>query len=111
VFRLTDSELERRFLALVRSAGLPRPATGQVVNGYRVDFHWADLGLIVETDGLRYHRTPSQQTRDRQRDQAHAAEGLTTLRFTHAQVCFEPSEVVDVLARVIGRLIARRAAA
>jgi very-short-patch-repair endonuclease len=111
VFRLTDSELERRFLALVRSAGLPQPATRQVVNGFRVDFHWPDLGLVIETDGLRYHRTPSQQVRDRLRDQAHAAAGLTTLRFTHAQVHFEPHEVVDVLARVIGRLAARRTAA
>ena len=111
VFRLTDSELERRFLALVRSAGLSRPATRQVVNGYRVDFHWADLGLVVETDGLRYHRTPSEQARDRQRDQTHSAAGLTTLRFTHAQVRFEPGEVIDVLARVIGRLAARRTAA
>jgi very-short-patch-repair endonuclease len=111
VFRLTDSELERRFLRLVRSARLPRPKTRQVVNSFRVDFYWADLGLVVETDGLRYHRTPSQQARDRQRDQAHSAAGLTTLRFTHAQVRFEPDEVLDVLARVIARLAARRTAA
>lgn len=24
-----------------------------------------DLGLVVETDGLRYHRTPAEQARDR----------------------------------------------
>ena len=58
-FRLTDSELERRFLPLVDSAGLPRPLTRQHVNGFRVDFYWPDLGLVVETDGLRYHRTPA----------------------------------------------------
>ncbi len=34
-------------------------------------------------DGLRYHRTPAQQAADRRRDQAHAAAGLTPLRFTH----------------------------
>jgi very-short-patch-repair endonuclease len=110
-FRMTDSELELRFLALVRSAGLPRPETQRLVNGFRVDFYWPDLGLIVETDGLRYHRTPSQQTRDRRRDQVHAAAGLTALRFTHAQVRFEPAEVIDVLTRVIGRLAPRRSAA
>jgi very-short-patch-repair endonuclease len=81
------------------------------VNGFRVDFHWPDLGLIVETDGLRYHRTASQQARDRRRDQVHTAAGLTTLRFTHPQVRFEQAEVVDVLTRVIGRLAARRIAA
>jgi very-short-patch-repair endonuclease len=85
-FTLTDSRLERRLLPLIRSAGLQQPQTGRVVNGFRVDFYWPDLGLVVETDGLRYHRTPAQQTRDRARDQAHAAAGLTTLRFTHEQV-------------------------
>ena len=93
-FTLTDSELERRFLPLARQAGLPRPQTGRCVNGYRVDFYWPDLGLVVETDGLRYHRTPAQQARDRRRDQAHAAAGLTALRFTHAQVTGEPEHVV-----------------
>ncbi|MDX6607134.1 MAG: hypothetical protein QOD14_1674 [Solirubrobacterales bacterium] len=109
-FRLTDSELERRFLGLIRSARLPRPETRKLVNGFRVDFHWPDLGLIVETDGLRYHRTPAQQARDRRRDQAHTAAGLTTLRFTHAQVYFEPDEVQAILARVLSRLSVRRAA-
>ena len=56
---LTDSELERRFLRLIRSAGLPAPKTQAWVNGFRVDFYWPDLGLVVETDGLRYHRTAS----------------------------------------------------
>jgi len=110
-FRLTDSELERRFLALVRSVRLPHPETRRVVNGVRVDFFWPDLGLVVETDGLRYHRTPAQQARDRRRDQVHAAAGLTTLRFTHSQIRFGPSEVIDVLARVIAGLAARRSAA
>jgi hypothetical protein len=47
-FRLTDSELERRFLRLVRSARLPQPETGQNVEGFRVDFFWRELGLVVE---------------------------------------------------------------
>lgn len=103
-FRLTDSELERRFLRLVRSAGLPPPLTRQRVNGFKVDFHWPDLGLVVETDGLRYHRTPAQQARDRLRDQAHTAAGLTALRFTHAQVRFDAGRVRATLATVARRL-------
>jgi very-short-patch-repair endonuclease len=67
------------------------------VNGFDVDFFFAGLGLVVETDGGRFHRTPAQQTRDRLRDQAHLAAGLTPLRFTHAQVRYEPTRVVDVL--------------
>jgi very-short-patch-repair endonuclease len=103
-FTLTDSELERRFLLLVRGAGLPQPRTGCRVNGYKVDFYWPDLGLVVETDGLRYHRTPAQQAHDRRRDQAHAAAGVTTLRFTHAQITFEPDHVRDTLSAVARRL-------
>jgi very-short-patch-repair endonuclease len=103
-FRLTDSELERRFLPIVAAVGLPTPLTRQRVNGFRVDFFWPDLGFVVETDGLRYHRTPAQQARDRLRDQAHIAAGLTPLRFTHEQVRFEASHVRSTLLAVARRL-------
>jgi very-short-patch-repair endonuclease len=101
-FRLTDSPLELRFLRLVRKTGLPPPETQAWVNGFRVDFYWPRLGLIVETDGLRYHRTAAQQAKDRRRDQVHAAAGLRTLRFSAAQVRFEPDHVRETLAAVAG---------
>ena len=103
-FTLTDSTLERRFLPLVRRAGVSPPLTRQYLNGHRVDFYWPRLGLVVETDGLRYHRTPAQQASDRIRDQAHAAAGLTTLRFTRAQVRFDPEHVIATLSAVVRRL-------
>jgi very-short-patch-repair endonuclease len=108
-FRRTDSGLERRLLKLRREAGLPTPLTQQWVNGYRVDFHWPDLGLVVETDSLRYHRTAAQQAVDQWRDQAHAAAGLERLRFSRAQVRYQPTYVVEMLERVIRRLTSRRA--
>jgi very-short-patch-repair endonuclease len=103
-FVLTDSELERRFLPIVRDAGLPPPRTQRIVNGFRVDFYWPDLGLVVETDGLRYHRTPAQQAADRVRDQAHTVAGLTPLRFTHAQVRYERRHVEETLRAIFERL-------
>lgn len=103
-FRLTKEELERRFLPLAAKAGLPVPLTGQWVNEFEVDFYWPDLGLVVETDGLRYHRTPAEQARDRLRDQAHTAAGLTQLRFTHEQVRYEPDYVRKILAQTASRL-------
>ena len=99
-FVLTDSELERHFLPIARRVGLPLPETGRWLNGFEVDFFWPDLGLVVETDGLRYHRKPAEQARDRLRDQAHMAVGLTPLRFTHTQIRFEPDHVSKTLARV-----------
>ena len=104
-FILTDSRLERLFNPLARRAGLSKPLTQQFLNGFRVDFYWPDLGLVVETDGLRYHRTPVEQARDRLRDQVHTASGLTPLRFTHAQVHYEPGYVEATLAAVARRLM------
>jgi hypothetical protein len=86
-----------------------RPLTQQRVNGFRVDFYWPDLGLVVETDGLRYHRTPAQQTRDRIRDQAHTAAGLVPLRFTHAQVKYGPEQVRSILVATAARIAQREA--
>lgn len=103
-FRLTRSELERLFLPLARRAGLPLPLTKQWVNGFEVDFFWPDLALVVETDGLRYHRTPAEQARDRLRDQAHTAAGLVNLRFTHEQVRYEPEHVLATLRATAGRI-------
>jgi hypothetical protein len=102
-FRLTKEELERRFLPLAARVGLPVPLTGEIVNEFEVDFFWPDLGLVVETDGLRYHRTPAEQARDRLRDQAHTAAGLTQLRFTHEQVRYEPEYVRRILAQTASR--------
>ena len=103
-FKLTDSALERRFLPIAHRVGMPPPLTGAIVNGYKVDFYWPDLGLVVETDGLRYHRTPAQQAKDRERDHAHAAAGLVSLRFTHEHVWFRPGYVEHRLTEVWRRL-------
>jgi hypothetical protein len=103
-FRLSDSDLELFFRPIATAAGLPPPLTKEIVNDYEVDFFWPELHLVVETDGLRYHRTASTQTRDRERDQAHTASGLTQLRFSHYQVRYEPSHVRHILARTAQRL-------
>jgi very-short-patch-repair endonuclease len=105
-FTLTDSELEQLFLPIARAAGFPEPLTQAYVNGYRVDFYWPDLGIVVEADSLRFHRTPAQQRRDTERDQAHAMTGLIPLRFTHSQIAYEPRHVRRVLEAVRARAAA-----
>jgi Transcriptional regulator, AbiEi antitoxin/Protein of unknown function (DUF559) len=103
-FQLSDSDLEILFRPIAAAAGLPPPLGKRIVNGFEVDFHWPDLSLVVETDGLLYHRTPSAQARDRIRDQTHTASGLTTLRFTHRQVKYEPAYVTETLKQTAARL-------
>jgi very-short-patch-repair endonuclease len=107
-FALTDSELERRFLRLTGRARLPLPSTQQIISGFRVDFFWPDLRLVVETDGLRYHRTPAQQAKDRRRDQTLLAAGFSVLRFTHAQVAYEADRVLETLRAVSNRVSSDR---
>lgn len=107
-FRLSDDELERLFRPIATSAGLPVPLTKHMVDEFEVDFFWPELGLVVETDGWRYHRTPSAQTRDALRFQAHTAAGLTPLRFSHHQVKYEPAHVRRILAKTAANLRAGR---
>ena len=99
-FVLTDSDLERRFIPIAERAGLGKPETQVVLHGHRVDFFFRAAGVVVETDGLRYHRTPTQQKRDRVRDHELTAAGLRVLRFTHGQVRYESDQVAEVLRRL-----------
>jgi len=106
-FRLSDSELEQLMRPLAHAAGLPTPQTKAWVNGYEVDFFWPELGIVVETDGLKYHRTASQQKRGLKRDQTHLAAGMWPLRFSHWQVKHEPAHVRRILRSAVARAAKR----
>jgi very-short-patch-repair endonuclease len=103
-FRLSDSDLEIYFRRIVSAGHLPMPLSKQRVNRFEVDFFWPELGLVVETDGLRYHRTTSAQIRDARRDRAHVMAGMTPLRFTHYEVRYEPLRVTRALTKTIAML-------
>ncbi|MDX6623078.1 MAG: hypothetical protein QOE75_1010, partial [Solirubrobacterales bacterium] len=92
------------FRPIAASAGLPSPLSKQWVNGFEVDFYWPALGLVVETDGLRYHRTPSAQKRDAKRDRAHILSGMTPLRFTHYEIRYEGRRVRSELSQALALL-------
>jgi len=104
--RLTRSELEERFLALVREAGLPVPEVnprltltdGSVIE---VDFLFRSARLIVETDGRATHATRWAFEQDRRRDQLLRLSGFTVIRFTYTQVVNRPGEVCATLARLL----------
>ena len=107
-FRVTQSELEREFLQLVRRSGLPLPDTQVRFGRTRVDFYWPDLGLVVETDGGNFHRTATQQLADRRRDQAHLRAGRIVVRLMHVQVFYEAAETAALLAAVFTECECRR---
>jgi very-short-patch-repair endonuclease len=98
----TRSELEERFLALCRDAGLPRPEVNSRVqaNGttYEVDFLWREQRLVAETDGWGPHRTRDAFEADRRRDADLLVAGLRVARFTWRQITHDPNRVKATIA-------------
>ena len=91
------SELERRFYALVRRAGLPLPVVNGHIGAYQVDFHWPKQRLAVETDGRTNHDNPIAFARDRRRDLDLELAGWHVLRFGWREVVGDPGAVVKLL--------------
>jgi hypothetical protein len=52
---VTLSDLESRFLTLLKTHGLPKPRTNIDHAGDKVDCHWPDHGLTVELLSYRFH--------------------------------------------------------
>jgi hypothetical protein len=106
---LTRRELEARFLALCRAAGLPRPEVNAWLPlepiGVEADFLWREPRLIVETDGRATHLTARAFEVDRRRDQRAMLAGWRVVRFTWRQVDEEPA----VVAATVSALLAQAA--
>jgi very-short-patch-repair endonuclease len=98
----TRSDLERRFLWLCRRQHLPRPAVNVRIGAMTVDFCWEERGVIVETDGYRYHRGRAAFEEDRARDLRLRTLGYTVLRLSYRQVFEEPDTVLAALGRLLG---------
>jgi very-short-patch-repair endonuclease len=82
----TRSELEARFLALLRRHRLPTPAVNARVGPFIADFLWPASRLIVELDGYRAHSGHAAFEADRARDVELKAAGYDVIRLTWDQV-------------------------
>jgi very-short-patch-repair endonuclease len=103
---ITDSGghtmLERRFLELVREAGLPRPRTQVVFRSdgrhvARVDFLFDHVGVVVEVSGQKGHASPSERARDAQRRNELQDLGLRIFEYTWEDVTETPDMVRNTL--------------
>lgn len=97
----TLSELERRFLALIRDAGLPEPQANVLVGGELVDFYWPGPKLVVEIDGYRFHKSREQFEKDRRRDAKLQLLGIRVVRLTQRRLELEPEEVIRELLELL----------
>jgi very-short-patch-repair endonuclease len=102
----TRSGLERRFLALVRRAGLPKPSTNVFIEGHELDAYWPSLRFAVELDTHDYHGSPQAFEEDRIRQENLKLAGVEMIRVTGARLDREPAAVM----RRVRLLLIQRAA-
>ena len=104
-FRVTLSGLERDFLAMLRSAGLPLPQTNRPAGGRYVDCRWPRYRLTIELDSYRYHHSRHAWEQDRRREREARARGDDFRRYTYGDVS---EDRALVLAELRGLLPAPR---
>jgi very-short-patch-repair endonuclease len=95
--RVTLSKLEKRFLQLLRQAGLALPETNRPAGTKRVDCRWPAHRLTVELDSYTYHRSRHAWEQDRRREREARARGDDFRRFTYDDVFARPHVVLTEL--------------
>lgn len=107
-----QSWLEREYLRLIGSAGIPKPST-QVILGrrgttlIRVDFHFPGTPVVVEVLGYRFHSTSHQQSIDMQRINRLTLDGMVVVQFTYEHVTTDPAYVIGATVEALSRFLPR----
>jgi hypothetical protein len=106
------SMLERRFLQLVREAGIPRPITQAIHRKgsrhiARVDFLFEEAGVVVEVSGRLGHSTPTERGRDAQRRNELQDIGRQVFEYTWEDVTQHGEMVKRTLKERLGLVAVR----
>jgi hypothetical protein len=104
------SEFERRFLAAVLKAGLPRPSVNFNVAGYELDMYWSQECFVVELDVYETHGTRAAFESDRRRQEDLKLLGIETIRVTEPRFDREPTQVLERIARLLAQRRCERGA-
>jgi very-short-patch-repair endonuclease len=87
---LVESILELRFLQFCRDQQLPRPLTQVKFGRWRADFFFPESGVVVETDGRRFHSTAARKRKDAEKTADLEAAGFIVVRLRWADVVHRP---------------------
>ena len=104
-----ESELEARFLRLLRHAGLPEPVRqldagdGDEWVG-RADFAYPRSRLLIELDGRRHHTALLDWEHDLGRENRLVVGGWRVLRVTWNEVTQHPDRVTALVRRALDEL-------
>jgi very-short-patch-repair endonuclease len=99
--RVTLSELEARFLRLLREAELPLPSTNKPAGSKRVDCRWPEHQLTVELDGYRFHNSRHAWEQDRRREREAYARGDQLRRYTYGDAFERPQAMLAELRTLL----------
>jgi very-short-patch-repair endonuclease len=94
---------EKRFLRLLRDAGLPRPHLNTWVEGYEVDLYFERERFAVELDSWDAHKTRRSFEEDRKRHENLLLAGIEMIRITGTRLAREPEQVAERLAILLTR--------
>lgn len=97
----TRSGLERRFLDLVKRAGLPGPTMNLFIEGCELDAYWPAERFAVELDTYDYHGSPQAFEADRIRQETLKLAGIEIVRITGTRLDREPMTVMRRLRRLL----------
>ena len=99
--RIKLSELERLFVELLRTAGLPLPLTNRPAGGRYVDCRWPDHGLTVELFSYRYHNTRYAWEQDHRRKREARKRGEAFRTYTWDDVTEHREETLSELRELL----------
>jgi hypothetical protein len=99
--RVTLSELERRFLRVLRRANLPTPMTNRSVDGRRLDCRWPNHHVAVELDSYRFHNSRYSWEERRRRERDARARGDEFRVYTYEDVFEDPRPMLLDLSTLL----------
>jgi hypothetical protein len=99
----TRSGGEKRMLAALAEAGVPRPLVNNFIAGFELDFCWPNQGFAVELDSWEHHRSRRSFEEDRRRQDDLAMAGIEVLRITGTRLKREPRQAAQRIAQHLAR--------
>jgi hypothetical protein len=99
----TRSGLERRFLGLVKEAGLPPPAMNFYVAGRELDAYWEAERFAVELDTYETHGSHAAFEDDRLREDDLLLADIETIRITGPRLDREPKAIIRRVTKHLER--------
>ncbi|MEZ5077831.1 MAG: type IV toxin-antitoxin system AbiEi family antitoxin domain-containing protein [Solirubrobacterales bacterium] len=94
---------ERLFLAMVKAAGLPRPAINTWIDKFEIDAYWASERFAVEVDGWEAHRTRRAFEHDHRRWEEMKVADIEVVPISARRIETRPREVGDHLRILLER--------